>query len=72
MNLVVLAISAIVGTILVWILAPDVQGGALTADAVRQVGLIGLSGIIIAIVLGSLLRETGRSVAKRHLQQTAT
>jgi MFS family permease len=71
MNLIVFAISAIVGTIHVWILAPDVQSGTLTADDVRQVGLIGLSGIIIAIVLAVLLPETGRSGARLRLQRTA-
>jgi MFS family permease len=71
MNLIVFAISAIVGTIHVWILAPDVQRGTLTADDVRQVGLIGLSGIIIAIVLAVLLPETGRSAARLGLERTA-
>jgi MFS family permease len=61
MNFIVFAISAIVGSVHTWVLAPTVTGNALTAAAVRSVGLLGLGGIAVAVLLAFLLPETGRS-----------
>jgi MFS family permease len=66
MNLIVFAMSAIVGTVHTWILAPPAPGDPLTAAAVRQVGLIGLGGIIVAVLIASCLPETGSSSQSGH------
>jgi MFS family permease len=70
MNLIVFAISAIVGTVHIWVLTPAVTGDVLTTGAIRQVGLIGLGAIIIAIALAFLLPETGHFATRLKLRQT--
>ena len=64
MNLIVFAISAVIGTVHVLILTPASGRADLTATAFRHVGLLGLGAIILAILIGCLLRETGRSVQR--------
>ena len=69
MNLIVFSISAFVGTLHIWILAPNTAGSVLTAAALRQVGLLGFSGIIIAILIATLLPETGSAAAALPLKR---
>jgi hypothetical protein len=61
MNLIVFAISAVVGSVHTWILTPRTGRPDLTAGAFREVGLLGLSAVVLAVLIGCLLRETGRS-----------
>ena len=70
MNLVVFAISAIVGTVHTWLLAPAVTGDVLMAAAVRRVGLLGLCAIILGLLIAFLLPETGSSITKRQLTRS--
>ena len=62
-NLIVFSMSAIIGSIHTWLLTPSVTGEALTAAAIRRVGLLGLGAIVLAVLLAFLLPETGPSGA---------
>ena len=65
MNVIVFTLGAIVGSLHTWLLTPSVAGEALTADAIRRVGLLGLGAIVMAVVVAFLLPETGPLVRVR-------
>jgi MFS family permease len=62
MNLIVFALSAVIGSLHTWVLTPASGGSDLTASAFRHVGLLGLSAVVLAVLIGCLLHETGSSV----------
>jgi hypothetical protein len=47
-----------------WVLTPASGGSDLTASAFRHVGLLGLSAVVLAVLIGCLLHETGSSVQR--------
>ena len=58
-NFVVFSLSALVAPAYGWLLSHLAGGGALTLGVFQDAGWAGIGGIVLAIVLGCFLRETG-------------
>ncbi len=61
-NFLVFTLSALMAPVYGWVLVRLSGGGTLTPEVFQQAGLIGVGGIVLAIVLSLFIRETGSAV----------
>jgi MFS family permease len=64
-NFLVFTLSALMAPIYGWVLVKVSGGGALTLAVFQKAGMIGVGGIILAIILASFIRETGKVAAHK-------
>ena len=62
-NFLVFTFSAVMAPIYGWVLVQLSNGGALSLPVFQKAGVIGVGGIVIAIVLACFIRETGKRKA---------
>ena len=61
-NFLVFTLSAIMAPVYGWVLLRLSNGGPLGIDVFQKAGIIGVAGIVLAIVLSLFIRETGSAV----------
>jgi MFS family permease len=64
-NFLVFTLSALMAPVYGWILVRVSNGGPLDLPVFQKAGLIGVGGILLAMVLSCFIRETGTAVLRR-------
>jgi MFS family permease len=64
-NFLVFTLSALMAPVYGWVLVKVSHGGPLDLAVFQQAGIIGVGGIVLAIVLACFIRETGEAVLHR-------
>ena len=64
-NFLVFTLSALMAPVYGWVLVKVSNGGPLDLPVFQKAGIIGVGGIVLAIVLCCFIRETGTAVQRR-------
>jgi MFS family permease len=68
-NFLVFSLSALMAPVFGWLLAHAAGGGPLTLSAYQDAGMLGLSGVMLAIVFSCFIRETGPGAKTRAVKR---
>lgn len=71
-NFLVFTLSALMAPAYGWILVEVSDGGALSLPVFQKAGIVGVGGIVLAIVLSCFIRETGAQRVRRKTDPPAT
>jgi MFS family permease len=64
-NFLVFTLSALMAPVYGWVLVAVSNGGPLDLPVFQKAGIIGVGGIVLAIILSCFIRETGTAVLSR-------
>jgi MFS family permease len=67
-NFLVFTLSALMAPVYGWVLVKLSAGGVLGVEVFQKAGVIGIAGIVLAIILSLFIRETGSVVPKPKTQ----